>query len=219
MYQPSAPPPGQNAPFDFAQAQGNTMAAGLANEVLSSAQATAKETLGVVQHYLQKGPGSEGVGWLCCVGGLATTAVGAFGLLDVFSAIFEPLEYLLNIYFLVFGMTTCVLEAPDDWLRRSGKLLSARQFLETYTRFLATRGGRGVFYLFQGSLWISLGSTMSISFVLGMYLLFLGLLNIALQYQMVPENIIGGPPGSRQTASRRGDAYVPSSGGDYIHLV
>jgi len=219
MYQPSAPPPGSTGGFGYAQEQGNAVVGGLAREIVQgTVQTAAKDTLGAVHHYIQKGPGSDGVGWLCCIGGLATTVVGALSLLNVF-AIFDPLAYLLNVYFLFFGITTCVLEAPDDWLRRSGKLLNARQFLETYTRFLVTRGGRGLFYLFQGSLWITLDSTFSISFVLGTYLLFLGLLCIALQYGMLPQSMLGDSPGSQQAVSRRGDAYVPSSGGDYIHLV
>jgi len=145
-----------------------------------------RKSFTTVAAYVQRGP--EGMSWLCFVGGLVTCAFGLMGLLNIFDVVFEPLYYVVNLYQLFFGLATCILEAPKEWVRTSYKLQDFQSTIHEYAKFLSTFGGRGLFYLFQGSLAISL-TGVSPQFLLGWYMFGTGLLCIAAQYKIIPEDI------------------------------
>merc|ERR1719277_2009459 len=115
------------------------------------------------------------------MGGLVTFAFGVLGFIDIFDAVLDPLYYLVNAYQMLFGLATCIIEAPREWVREHAKLQRAQAFIYDFAKFLTTFGGRGLFYLFQGSLALSL-TGISLQFLLGCYMVFLGLICIAAQY-------------------------------------
>lgn len=162
-----------------------TAAVALAKEVGANVLSSASDIAGYVKDYIQRGP--DGIGKLCFIGGFLTFALGLFGLVDIFGAVLAPLEYLVNAYQMVFGLVTCVIEAPLDWVDKGGKLKRAQGFIHEFAKFLTTFGGRGLFYLFQGSLSLS-QSWLSLSFFLALYMFLLGLICIALQYGWKPNN-------------------------------
>jgi len=155
------------------------VAAALANEVGGQALGALRNSLSMVTDYIQRGP--EGMSWLCFMGGLVTFAFGVLGFIDIFDAVLDPLYYLVNAYQMIFGLATCIIEAPLEWVNQSNQLKKAQAFIYEFSKFLTTFGGRGLFYLFQGSLALSL-TGISLQFVLGCYMFFLGVLCIGAQY-------------------------------------
>jgi len=209
---PQGQGPGGPGP-EFGQAH-EVIAHSLVREVGSAGLSTLSECFSAVLHYVQQGPGSEGVGWLCFVGGFFTTIYSLFSLIDIFTALFHPLLYLLSIYFLLFGLMTCILEAPDEWQKRSKRLARVRTFIRENARFLTTKGGSGLFYLFQGSLWLSQEQGLSPELILGCYMGLLGLLNIAIQHGFDAAFIGGSHPTGRSQV----DSYHPPTG-EYINIT
>merc|ERR1719203_388327 len=95
------------------------------------------------------------------------------------------MTYLVNAYQMLFGLITCILEAPEEWVSKNDKLKNGQRIIHEYCKFLTTFGGRGLFYLFQGSLAISL-TGVSLQLFLGIYMGFVGLMCIAAQYDLTP---------------------------------
>eukprot|EP00931_Biecheleriopsis_adriatica_P107239 TRINITY_DN81590_c0_g1_i1.p1 TRINITY_DN81590_c0_g1~~TRINITY_DN81590_c0_g1_i1.p1 ORF type:complete len:190 (-),score=38.90 TRINITY_DN81590_c0_g1_i1:73-642(-) len=189
--------------MDISENQKNA-AISLAKEFGSHALSATKDLSATVQDYVQRGP--EGIGWLCFVGGLATSVLAFLGVLNVLDAGLEPLQYLLNIYQMAFGFTVCVIEAPLEWVEKSAKLSKARSFIHEFAKFLETFGGRGLFYIFQGSIDVSLNS-FSLTTLVGCYMCGAGLLCIGMQFGLKPDL-------SFASATRH-----PGRADDYIHVT
>merc|ERR1711920_421962 len=95
--------------------------------------------------------------------------------------------YVLWCYEFLFGVVTCLLEAPDDWLEHApdqpGMINKGQAFVKEHAKFLTTEGGRGLFYLFQGSIMMALERfSIELSLFLAVYMFGLGALLIAMQY-------------------------------------
>mmetsp|Transcript_78585 Transcript_78585/g.138519 ORF Transcript_78585/g.138519 Transcript_78585/m.138519 type:complete len:191 (-) Transcript_78585:97-669(-) len=180
-------------------------AVSLAQEFSSNALTATKDMAIVMREYIQRGP--EGVGWLCFVGGFATGVLGLLGFIDIFDLLLDPLEYLVNAYQMAFGLTVCVIEAPPEWVDKSEKLKKAQRFIREFAKFLTTFGGRGLFYLFQGSLDLALNSV-SLTFFVGCYMCCMGVLCIAMQYGFKPDFSAFSRPAS-----------APTRADDYIHVT
>mmetsp|Transcript_61107 Transcript_61107/g.176088 ORF Transcript_61107/g.176088 Transcript_61107/m.176088 type:complete len:186 (-) Transcript_61107:216-773(-) len=176
----------------------NDTAMHLATEVGGQAVGQLRESWDDVKKYIQRGP--EGISWLCFMGGLATFLLGVLGFIDIFDAMLDPLYYLINAYQMLFGLCTCIIELPRDF--ENQKLQSAQKFVYKFGKFLTTIGGRGLFYLFQGSLALSL-TGVSLQFLLGCFMLFVGLL--CLLEQCGFSGILFGPGGSQEDVSSRQD--------------
>eukprot|EP00435_Cladocopium_sp_Y103_P064151 s469_g25.t2 len=153
-------------------------------ELSASALTTTMDMAGKVKEYIQRGP--EGVGWLCFVGGAASVFLGLLGFLDIAGILMSPLQYLVNAYQTGFGLVVCVLEAPPEWLGSNARLEKAQRFIHEFAKFLTTFGGRGLFYLFQGSIDLSL-DTYSLTFLVGCYMCCMGGVCIGMQYGLLPE--------------------------------
>lgn len=174
----------------------------VARETMGTAMEQAHGSIISIKNYVQKGP--DGIGWLCFVGGGLTTLFGVLGIFNFFAALLEPIDYVIHVYEMVFGLVTCVLEAPADWVEQNQKLRRAQQFIEEFARFLTTLGGRGLFYLFQGSLTYST-EAVSVTTALSLYMCFCGVVCIGMQYGFVPGDVQKQP--------------TTQVHGDYIHVV
>lgn len=113
---------------------------------------------GELHKYVQEGP--AGISILCFLGGLATCIIGCFGLVGNFSnGLSQPFQYVLNAYLTFFGFVAILLEADVEILSTKpviGKLapvVEQKQFqIFEHAKFLTELRGRGLFYIFVGSL-------------------------------------------------------------------
>jgi len=161
------------------------MALTVAKEAGRYALTKASDVTSLVHDYIKRGP--QGVGWLCFVGGTTSFIFGFLGLFNVFSIILDPLVYLINIYQMGMGLMTCILEAPEEWVQKHERLEHAQKFVHDYMKFLTTFGGRGLFYLFQGSLAMSMTGVGMMALLLGLYMMGMGFLCVGMQYGYHPD--------------------------------
>merc|ERR1719161_1512473 len=112
---------------------------------------------GELHRYIQEGP--AGVSVLCFLGRLATSIIGLLGLFSIFSAVLSPFEYILNAYLTFFGVVSVLLEADVEKLSKlqvANKLAPWLQHYQgkvfEYAKILTELRGRGLFYIFIGTL-------------------------------------------------------------------
>lgn len=104
--------------------------------------------------------------------------VGVLCSLNIFSALTNPVKYILNFFFIVFGSCTLV----TSWFPESG----ASRSVYSQCSFLSNALGRGFFYVFQGCLLTALGVSGGISWLyllVGVLLLLLGLLSLLVAWR------------------------------------
>eukprot|EP00927_Polykrikos_kofoidii_P040007 TRINITY_DN34284_c0_g1_i1.p1 TRINITY_DN34284_c0_g1~~TRINITY_DN34284_c0_g1_i1.p1 ORF type:complete len:164 (-),score=11.01 TRINITY_DN34284_c0_g1_i1:83-574(-) len=106
--------------------------------------------MSVARVYLERGP--DCLCWLCFGSGACVTMVGLVGFLNLLKLHRHPLVYAVHSYQVLFGLLTCILEAPEDPHRPSEQLVAAHRFIYNFAKFLTTFGGRGIFYIFAASL-------------------------------------------------------------------
>jgi len=130
--------------------------------------------------HVQEGP--AGISILCFVGGIATTLVGAIGLLSVVASVTSPFTYVLNLYLTGFGLVTILLEADVESMRRLSILGKLAPVMEHYqievlkrAQFLMELRGRGLYYVFVGNLAIT-QCFVCLLFVVGLWNLIMGVL-------------------------------------------
>mmetsp|Transcript_35326 Transcript_35326/g.77374 ORF Transcript_35326/g.77374 Transcript_35326/m.77374 type:complete len:188 (+) Transcript_35326:58-621(+) len=114
-----------------------------AQEALGRASSMAREGFASAKSYVTNSPTSLRV--MCfCLGG-ATFVIYVLGLFNIFGVLY-PTEYTLNIFVMLFGLLTMILEANPAWMNstRALKLLYHHAF------FLSNPLGRGFFYIFLG---------------------------------------------------------------------
>lgn len=156
-------------------------------------------------HNMRNAMGDHGptnsVSYLCLLGGVLNIVYNIFFFMDVFDALYEPITYVVCAYQLVFGLISCMIEAPEEWVQRmqSQSVATIQQRIHENAMFLTTKGGRGLFYAFQGSLLLALDG-MFLSTALGLYMILLGIVLIAMQYGFL---------------ATKGEAEVR---GDYVHV-
>jgi len=108
----------------------------------------------------------------CLLGGVSMVVVSSLGLLNVLSFFVSPSAYVIQAYLLLFGGATVVLEAGDS----APFLDTFKPVVGEWMKCLTVVGGRGVFYLFTGSIAMSLWPTCVFEAVCGAYYVVMGLL-------------------------------------------
>lgn len=143
-----------------------------------------------LRRYVQEGP--AGISILCFLGGLATTLVGIIGLLNIYSGLTSPFNYVLNAYLTVFGIVTFLLEADMETFRNMKVLGKFAPFVEQYqlevfnrAKFLTELRGRAFFYLFVGSL-AATQCLVCLLFIVGLWNVLMGVLCLCMSFGINP---------------------------------
>lgn len=142
--------------------------------------------------YIQQGP--RGVSTLCFVGGTATSVVGVMMVCNVFGSLVDPFHYILSVYMFAFGVATACIEADTDRIGTlimpfdslAGPITRAQAWLHEECKFLTTLRGRGLFYLYQGTLMVT-QCIFCMLFVAGMYCFVMGTLCIMMSFGLKPD--------------------------------
>lgn len=164
-------------------------AMGMGKQLANQAMDASSGVVFGIKDYVERGP--EGVSWLCFVGGLLTTAFGILGVISILGAVTAPIQYLVNIYIMLMGVVTCLIEAPVSMVTEGSTPMRWQKWCHHYFKFLTNLAGRGVFYLFQGSLPLSFEGEGLATF-LAWYMFGLGILCIIMHYKIIPEHMIFG---------------------------
>lgn len=122
-----------------------------------------KRSLDVINSYVQMGP--QGLSVLCFFVGLGTVVLGSLqAVTEVMTgAVFiGPFHFVLSLYTVFFGFTAVLLESDADRINTLPvigpfgiHLHQWQKFVHEFAFFLTRLRGRGVFYIFIGTLCIS----------------------------------------------------------------
>lgn len=155
-------------------------------------QAAAREYAGQAAHYvvnaggilvaqIQQGP--AGVRFLGFCGGIASAVLSVMAIINPLGLVFGPVAYLLCSYQFIFSLTTVIFEMPPEYVAKVPVVSQYQDLLLQKAKFLSETLGRGLFYIFQGSLWLCFASLKEFTHLLiGLWMIFIGVLNIMIHY-------------------------------------
>lgn len=128
--------------------------------------------------------GPAGLRVLGFIAALASCTMSTLGILNPFGLLTGTIKYVLSVYQVMFSLTTMLFEAKPEWIQRLGGGIERYQdMLLLKSKFLADEIGRGLFYVFQGSLWLSFASIIDLpDLALGAFMVFIGFLNVLAHY-------------------------------------
>lgn len=141
-------------------------------------------TMGLVEQ------GPTGVRLLAFVAGVASCVNAVLFCLGV-GHLLHIVAYVVCIYQFAFAVTTMIFEAPPSLIEKIPGFSVYEDMLIEKAAFLSDVLGRGLFYIFKGSLWLCF-SNIRDSFslcdlVVGAYLVAVGLLHVAMHYGKLGE--------------------------------
>mmetsp|Transcript_57527 Transcript_57527/g.95756 ORF Transcript_57527/g.95756 Transcript_57527/m.95756 type:complete len:284 (+) Transcript_57527:70-921(+) len=149
--------------------------------------------------------GGAAVRALAFLGSGVSIILTAFSILNPMVLFGSPIVWAIAAYQGVFSITTLVFEAKPQWIQNVSSSLDVYQdCVMSNAAFLATCLGRGLFYIFQGTLWGAVGHSLPIdehrpleSFflfifetstrVLGIYFILLGVVHLLMHYNILPQ--------------------------------
>lgn len=149
------------------------------------------QSVSQVGSLIEQGP--AGVRVLAFVGGVAALAQSIWvllGLMSPISASTQIPKYVVHFYQLFFATTTMLFEAKPEWIQKVPGLNDYQDLLINKAKFLAEATGRGLFYGFQGTLFLCFGSlTAPVELVIGLWFLFMAMLHILMGFGVMPQEV------------------------------
>merc|ERR1712187_698824 len=102
--------------------------------------------------------------------------------------------YLVAIYQVIFSLTTMLFEAKPQWVQAFEEKTTLpisryQDLLIDNAKFLSTAGGRGLFYFFQGTLWLALAMHSFLNSLCGGLFCIVGVVHILMHFGIMPEHI------------------------------
>mmetsp|Transcript_65427 Transcript_65427/g.189574 ORF Transcript_65427/g.189574 Transcript_65427/m.189574 type:complete len:227 (-) Transcript_65427:252-932(-) len=107
------------------------------------------------------------------------------------SALLHPIQYILCLYLAVFALVTLLFEAQSAWIENVGCFTGCQNMLIRNCPFLTTMGGRGLFYIFEATLWLSFADSLTelLEIAAAAGLALVGLLHVAGHFGIMPHHL------------------------------
>ncbi|CAE8600642.1 unnamed protein product [Polarella glacialis] len=125
-----------------------------------------------------------------------TTSLASFGCV-IFELInptnlVHPVMYVLYAYIALFALSTTLFEAKKEWIESVGPLASYQEMLATHCQFISLMGGRGLFYIFQGTLWLTFADSLVeiVQIACAGALVFVGFLHLLAHCGIMPHEVM-----------------------------
>eukprot|EP00929_Paragymnodinium_shiwhaense_P110581 TRINITY_DN77728_c0_g1_i1.p1 TRINITY_DN77728_c0_g1~~TRINITY_DN77728_c0_g1_i1.p1 ORF type:complete len:270 (+),score=62.77 TRINITY_DN77728_c0_g1_i1:98-907(+) len=142
---------------------------------------------------IEQGP--AGVRVLAFLGSIVSMVLSVMGLINILEVVSHPVTYIVCVYQFIFAFTTALFEIPPDYVTKIQSTVKLpvdkyQTMLIENAKFLSLNGGRGCFYIFQGTLWLALaGLAELLKYAIGAYMCFMGFLHILMHYGVLPQEI------------------------------
>lgn len=161
-----------------------------AKQVGASLLGYAEDGAELVAKYVEQGP--DGIRVLAFLGGLFSFLLSALTLVNPLELLTNPIEYVVCLYQAAFACTTMLMECDPDWTKKIQALQDYQHWLDDQAKFLLRVYGRGLFYLFQGSLWLlNAGLFSPICILCGLWMVGVGVIFLCMHYGVLPDECIG----------------------------
>eukprot|EP00812_Abedinium_dasypus_P008898 NODE_2626_length_903_cov_137.474057.p1 GENE.NODE_2626_length_903_cov_137.474057~~NODE_2626_length_903_cov_137.474057.p1 ORF type:complete len:158 (-),score=44.43 NODE_2626_length_903_cov_137.474057:400-873(-) len=129
-----------------------------------------------------------------------------------FGILTHTVRYVIDIYNLIFSLTVIVFEGREEWIEKAAFLLNYQEMLADKAKFLAEVLGRGLFYIFLATLWLSSSDLTSIMGMvqigLSGYMAFIGVLHIFMHFGVMPHEVV-----QKVRGAQRGGYSLVGGGG------
>lgn len=177
----------------------------------------AEATLGKGGEYtmglIEQGP--TGVRVIAFAAGVASCANAVLFCLGV-GHLVKIVAYVVCVYQFAFSVTTMIFEAPPSVVENIPGITKYEDMLIEKAKFLSDVLGRGLFYIFQGSLWLCFSNIRDkfsfMDLIVGLFLVFVGFLHVAMHYGKLGEVASKMREGySRMKVGAAGAASPPSA--------
>merc|ERR1719359_1780360 len=154
-----------------------------AAEALKYAAGAGDKMLGLIEQ------GPAGVRLFAFGAGVASAVNAVLTVINPLNAAFGPITYVISLYMFVFGLSTALFEAPPEYIEQVKAVSEYQDLLNVKCAFLADVAGRGLFYIFQGSLWLGFASLHILNIIVGLALCFIGGIHVAMHFGVMPKHV------------------------------
>lgn len=148
-----------------------------------------------VYKLLQQGP--KGVRILAFMAGCASFGISVWHVVKFWKAAIHPFQYVMDFYQTLFCLMTMMFEANPNHIQKLKCLDKIHDMLLEYCKFLTTCFGRGMFYTFQGSIWVGQVKFANwwkpselAELIVGLFMCFIGILNFAMHWGIMPVQVV-----------------------------
>jgi len=127
--------------------------------------------------------GPTGVRLLAFMAGCASCVCAVMTFLDVGNLLGHLAAAIVAGYQIIFSVSTIIFEAPPSVIEKVPGINGYQEMLIDHAKFMSEVMGRGLFYVFQGTLWLALSELHKIfNLAVGASLIAVGLLHVAMYY-------------------------------------
>eukprot|EP00933_Yihiella_yeosuensis_P065942 TRINITY_DN69966_c0_g1_i1.p1 TRINITY_DN69966_c0_g1~~TRINITY_DN69966_c0_g1_i1.p1 ORF type:complete len:173 (+),score=15.21 TRINITY_DN69966_c0_g1_i1:57-575(+) len=135
-----------------------------------------------MHEYIEQAP--HRINIACFAGGAAVVLHGIFGVLNIFAVMDNTINYVVNFYMVLFGVVTCVTEShPELHPAMHDVLEKIQAWMHEWAKGLTLLWGRGLFYIFQGSLAMVSSGLISVGLIVGAYMIAMGAVCISMHFR------------------------------------
>jgi hypothetical protein len=127
--------------------------------------------------------GPTGVRLLAFIAGCASCICAVMTFMDVGNLLGHLAAAIVAGYQIIFSVSTIIFEAPPSVIEKVPGINGYQEMLIDHAKFMSEVMGRGLFYVFQGTLWLALSELHKIfNLAVGASLIAVGLLHVAMYY-------------------------------------